>query len=179
MTTSCILWLIFPDVSFSCPVCLYFVSRLVLGVNCNPPPSYNTTMQAMADATPEPFDCPDLRALNLPACPVAVWSVTFDLFHILDSTRALLDQNLCSNQKTNKIQYFKHLAPNRVMTENNHSGVWLLLASLTLQVCHLLASVGPELSSQTAVTQSSLTNLFLNFQRQILRLDDVSSSRLQ
>lgn len=109
----------------------------------------------MADATPEPFNCPDLRALNLPACPVAVWSVTFDLFHILDSTRALVDQNLCSNQKTNKIQYFKYLAPNRIMTENNHSGVWLLLASLTLQVCHLLASVGPELSSQTAVTQSS------------------------
>lgn len=45
----------------------------------------------------DPYNSPDLRALHLPACPVAVWSVTFDLFHILDSTGALPNQNLCSH----------------------------------------------------------------------------------
>lgn len=38
----------FLQASLSCPVCLYFVSRLVLGVNCNPPPSYDTKIELIA-----------------------------------------------------------------------------------------------------------------------------------
>lgn len=99
------------------PYCLCSEGTIFSGV-LNLLLSHGLNIELIAgNVGPEPFNRPELRALFLPACPVAVWSVTLDLFHILDSTEALQNQSLCSNEKTHKAQYFKHVL--KKTTTNN------------------------------------------------------------